>query len=93
MGQATGGANEEAHCYYCFKTFTRGAIEEYDELLGDAMCPFCGIDSVVFGPHTAEDIHKLAQKAWAPAETNAVLEERPTNTKIQEPARLGGDQP
>lgn len=65
MGQADGHPDEAAHCFYCFETFVRKAIEEYDELLGDAFCPFCGIDSVVFGNRTQEEIRKLAEKAWA----------------------------
>jgi PHP family Zn ribbon phosphoesterase len=40
---------EEAGCYYCLKVFHVDEILEYIDNSTTALCPHCGIDSVVPG--------------------------------------------
>lgn len=39
--------SEKAACYYCLETFAADSIEEWTDDDETALCPKCGIDSVV----------------------------------------------
>lgn len=34
-------------CFYCLKIFSPNKIEDWIDRYGTALCPFCGIDSVI----------------------------------------------
>ncbi len=38
---------ENCSCYYCLKTFKTAEIDEYIDDESTALCPYCGVDSVV----------------------------------------------
>lgn len=55
-------------CFYCFKIFNPNEIEEWiDDSKGTALCPYCGIDSVIgesSGFPITEDFLKEMHDRW-----------------------------
>ena len=64
-------ASEVCGCFYCLKTFVPGAIDEWIDPEGEegttALCPHCGIDSVIGSasgfPITAEFLDRM-RRYW-----------------------------
>jgi len=40
-------ASDQCGCYYCLRIFPPGEIEEWVEGDNTALCPYCGIDTVI----------------------------------------------
>lgn len=53
-------------CYYCLAMFTPNTITEWTDNDLTALCPFCGIDSVVGSQNTSIDINtlQLLKEKW-----------------------------
>ena len=58
----------EAGCFYCCETFAPAAIEEWTDDETTALCPKCGIDSVIGSasgfPANDAAFLKAMNKAW-----------------------------
>ena len=54
---------ETCGCFYCCQTFNSNEIEEWieDKMERTAICPKCGIDSVLSGKHPISDSNFLEQ--------------------------------
>lgn len=57
--------SEKAACYYCLKTYNSSEVLEFIEPEGTALCPKCGIDSVLPSnspyellPEVLKELHK-----------------------------------
>lgn len=59
-------------CFYCRRIFTPGTIKEWIDDDQTAICPFCGVDSVL--PSPTEDTLKKMGDYWF-----AILPESPEN--------------
>ena len=58
--------HKNCSCYFCLKVFKTTEVKEFTEELDGsetAICPFCGIDSLVPG-EVSKEILKSAQKFW-----------------------------
>ncbi len=53
-------------CYHCLRSFLVDAIEDWacDTRGHTALCPQCGIDSIVPGEHSQEDLIAAHDKAF-----------------------------
>ena len=50
-------------CYFCLTVFAGGAIEEWADEGKTALCPRCGIDSVLPGENDTAELQK-AHERW-----------------------------
>ena len=50
-------------CYFCLTVFTGGAVEEWTDEGTTALCPRCGIDSVLPSVNDT-DVLKAAHERW-----------------------------
>jgi len=54
---------EQCGCYYCTRIYTPGFIKEWEDNDKTAICPICGIDSVVpYDVSLDESLDKFKQK-------------------------------
>ena len=61
---------EKCGCFYCLKTFPVTEIEEWIDNDQTALCPKCGIDSVIpFGQDGDHELLKRMQQFWFDAAT------------------------
>lgn len=60
--------DEKCGCFYCLKIFNPNKIEEWiDDESGTAICPYCGIDSIIgesSGFPITEDFLKEMNNYW-----------------------------
>ena len=55
--------SELVGCFYCLKIFNPSEIKEWIDDEQTAICPYCGIDSVMAGPpHQALNTEMLQEK-------------------------------
>ena len=60
-------ASELCGCFHCCNTFTPGEVKEYVGVRECALCPMCGIDSVLAGcdaPITREGFLLEMKQHW-----------------------------
>ncbi|MBV1689930.1 cytoplasmic protein [Novosphingobium sp. G106] len=62
------GQSNEAGCFYCCRTYAPALVEEWIDDGATAMCPKCGIDSVIGSasgfPVTELAFLKAMNEAW-----------------------------
>ena len=62
------GKSKSCGCFYCGKIFTPDKITEWvNEGCGTALCPYCGIDSVIgnaSGYHITEELMRKMHERW-----------------------------
>jgi NAD-dependent SIR2 family protein deacetylase len=57
--------NNKCKCFYCLKSFHSNEIEEWIDKEETALCPYCGIDSVLpESINITEEILKEMNKYW-----------------------------
>lgn len=60
--------DKKCGCFYCLEIFNPNEIKEWiDDISGTAMCPYCGIDSVIgesSGFPITTDFLKKMQEYW-----------------------------
>ena len=48
-------ASARCGCFFCFRTFPPTSIKSWIDANQTALCPACGVDSVIGSPHRVDD--------------------------------------
>ena len=56
--------SKECGCFYCLATFPGSEVKNWIDMTETAMCPKCGIDSVLPGGRGTPEVLKEMQAYW-----------------------------